>query len=558
VKRGAKQRLFRFSIAAGIFIVSWLLLVAIGSTLFDEQAVVKWLVGNEWLKFVSPKIREKVGQGWQPILSLILSILAYRSLKPFTNTLAGLLFRKAASPLSLSFGSTGFGLRQPEILLTLPGELHTCSLILKNGGPATKVNRVEVEASIFERIPSQTSQRGAAMQTLLEDMRTVVSPLHLESGGRSEIGLEWKKVSENLWSIDTPFALQEGKEVELPMIDPSFDESNEHTEFEVRQLVGLSTLEIQFKATVMAEQMTFNTSLSIPLRIFSPLEDEGDGGIDDLVNALDVNESEKVLLREIYQHVRQVGFELRTQIAENLNKSLEMQRLREFAEEIAPYDRNIELRPEDPKSHYAKGHALVEMGIPGEALASLDKALELGLDATELHLERAKLLSALSRPKEALDALERVLATNPNDAFALTMKGDTLINLKRYEDALAAYNRAIELNSGLAAVHDGRGRALVEFNSEESQEEALAAFNRATELDPSFVQAHLGRALALTCRGRDDEVLAALKEALKLGFSELDVLQKFEFLLEEDSRIDFSKLLDSYHFRDKSVTKDGG
>jgi tetratricopeptide (TPR) repeat protein len=532
-------------LAAGVFLVSWMFLLGVGAALVDEQAIINWMTENDWLKFLSPNIRNAlVRHGWQLLAALALGVLSYRQVKTPAGYLARRYFTKGTFCDLRWLNPTGFGLPQPEFVFILPGNAHSCELVLKNNGPgSTRVSRIELEAHIYRQIVSQS----------VGVVRVVVPYLSLDSE-RNDIGLEWKKLSDSLWVIDTPFTVQESEEVYLPLLDPQSDESDDDAIGKLRQLVGLATLEIQFEAALSTEQQMINASLSAPLRIFLPLEEDDDGGVGALLSALNVEEvSERESLRESYQRVRRFDFDVRKGIASGLNELQEMEKLQSLSEEIAPYDQAIELQPEDPNAHYARGHKLAEIGILIAALGSLDKAAELGLDNPDLHLDRAKVLTDLSRSEDALDALERVFALGSNEAVAYTTKGRALHNLRRYKDALDACNRAIELDPNLASAHHCRGLALISMHSEE---EALRAFDRATEIEPGFALAHVGRALALIGRGRDGEIITALSEALSLGYTDMGVLMKFETVLEEDARTELRRILKSHNLRGKNINED--
>jgi tetratricopeptide (TPR) repeat protein len=531
MKHKTRKKLIQLSLSAAFVLVVWGLLTITGPSLVEEKAVQDWVAKKEWLSFINPNIRVLLIGYWRLFAALLLTgSFLYPRLRNPADYLARHYFLQGPL-LTLSWGPADDGLPQPEFrYFCPPGSCQSPGLVLMNNGiETTTIKRVELSTGICRRI----SDLGTEMLTSMG-----ISPLHFENMEQKEgIALEWKKLEENCWVIDTPFALQEGAKVDLPSLGLGYSEQDENALTQLRSLVGLATLGIQFDARLLTEQGIINVNVSAPLRILLSLEEGGDGGIGGLVNKLDVQtEAERDRIRHAHERARHDDFQIRRLIAQNLNEM-------EAAKRLESADQAIELQPKDPTLHYARGHTLAELGRYQEALASLDKALCLALDNPDLHLDRGAVLRGLSRPQEALDEIDRVLTARPNDAAAYAEKGRILMDLERKEDALAAFNNAIQLDEGLTEGYCGRGLALIQLDADA---DALAAFDHAIELDPNSALAHVGRALALSDCGRDDEVLAALKKALGLGYSDLSPLRGLESLMQEGNRTKYRQLLDSY------------
>lgn len=527
-----RQQLIQIALSAAIFWAVWLFFVVVGPTLVDEKAVQDWLAKKEWLGFVKADIRHLLISYWRSLTALLLTVsLFYPVLKKSAAYLARRYF--LSQPLlTLSWSPADYGLPQSEFLYFFPaGVSSSCTPILKNNGTeTTKINRIELKAAIFRRV----SDLGTEMLTSMG-----ISPIHFrESTERDEeTGLEWNRVAEDRWVIDTPFTLPQQEEIWLPSVGLGHDEEDEQAAMDVQNLVGLAVLGIQYDITVFTDQRIITRTLSAPLRVLLRLEEGGDGGISALVNKLGAKRAaEKDTIRRAYEWARRDDLRLRKMLVQRLNQIEAEKRLQSVEQAIG-------LRPHDPQSHYDRGHTLLEMGRDQEALASLDKAFQLGLDNPDVHLGRGMALRGLSRLEEALGEVDRVIAARPNDAAAYVERGRILIDFGHDEDALAAFDKAIQLDQGLADGYCGRGLALVNLSADE---DAVTAFNRVLELNPDACQAHLGRALVLAGRGCDDEVLIELKQALDLDYSNLDILRKFESTMEEETRGKFRQLLDSY------------
>ena len=75
------QHFIRVFLTFCVFVAIWLLLMTAGASLVDTTAILKGL-DESWLKFLHPNMRNVfVSWGWQPLASLILAVLSYRSLK---------------------------------------------------------------------------------------------------------------------------------------------------------------------------------------------------------------------------------------------------------------------------------------------------------------------------------------------------------------------------------------------------------------------------------------------------------------------------------------------
>lgn len=350
------------------------------------------------------------------------------------------------------------------------------------------------------------------------------------------------------WVIDTPFVIQEGEVVVLPGLTLFYDEDDEIASGEIRRLVGLSTLELQYHIAVFAEQETCSQTLAAPLRVFYSVEWGGDGGIGSLLRRMtDVEETAKEALGESYEKIRQFDYDTRNYIADSLNEELEQEKLEELADEIEPYDQAITRNPADPGVHHARGRFLLEMGLPSAALASLEQSVSLGNDSAEVRLDRGKALLELERNEEALQSFDDVLEMHP-EASTFVLKGISLVNLGRSQDALDAYDHAIRLDEKCAAAHYRRGLALITL---EREDDALKAFTLASDMVPDFAEAYIGQALALAGRGPEEEFLKAVEKALSYGFADWERFYPVERLLDEETRVKFRHLITSYQVPEK-------
>ena len=109
-------------------------------------------------------------------------------------------------------------------------------------------------------------------------------------------------------------------------------------------------------------------------------------------------------------------------------------------------ERAIEVLPEYPAGHFARGTVLQAVGLYEEALQSFDQALTLKPDYVEALNNKANLLHTLHRHHEALVCLEEAARLDPSDDKALGNLGYILTEYKRNAMAAAYFSKVLEIN----------------------------------------------------------------------------------------------------------------
>ncbi|MGW3564131.1 tetratricopeptide repeat protein [Streptomyces sp. NPDC000941] len=133
-------------------------------------------------------------------------------------------------------------------------------------------------------------------------------------------------------------------------------------------------------------------------------------------------------------------------------------------EELACYERAIELDPQAPLPWDNKGDALRESGRPDEALPCYEHAIALDPEVPWTWTKKSLALSALDRHEDALTCAERALATEPDGVWAgwaWGQKGTALKALGRLEEALACYDQSLKFLPDTSWLLNGR-RAVLE------------------------------------------------------------------------------------------------
>src|SRR5882724_1430269 len=122
--------------------------------------------------------------------------------------------------------------------------------------------------------------------------------------------------------------------------------------------------------------------------------------------------------------------------------------------------RALELAPDAPETHAAKGLALWTVGRYGEAEEPLERALALGPSLFEAHLFAGRNCRVQDRHERAASLFERAADLQPNDFKSLGLAADAYRSLRRREDMLSAARRAAERIEVEVGEHPDNAHAL--------------------------------------------------------------------------------------------------
>ncbi len=154
----------------------------------------------------------------------------------------------------------------------------------------------------------------------------------------------------------------------------------------------------------------------------------------------------------------------------------------EFDAAVELLDRALAADPGLASACNNRGHALLELHQPAQALASYDRALALGLESADALNNRGIALQTLMRPDEALASYARAVALDAGFAAAHRNRGELLLEIGEREAGIAALRRARELGADAAEI----GYTLASLGAEAPADAAPAAFVR--ELFDDYAQ----------------------------------------------------------------------
>jgi tetratricopeptide (TPR) repeat protein len=102
------------------------------------------------------------------------------------------------------------------------------------------------------------------------------------------------------------------------------------------------------------------------------------------------------------------------------------------------------LQPDHASAWFNKGVVLGRMGRYDEELASFERALELQPDDADTWGNKGVVLGGMGRYEEALASFERSLQLQPDNANASFGKGMALDSMGHNDEALASYEHALQ------------------------------------------------------------------------------------------------------------------
>lgn len=191
-----------------------------------------------------------------------------------------------------------------------------------------------------------------------------------------------------------------------------------------------------------------------------------------------------------------------------------LRKLGRLEEALADYDKILEINPKNFCAYYIKGMLLSKLGRLEESLASYDKALEINPNHADTYCFKGCILQSMQRPGEALENFNKAIEINPKDDTNYCFIGNVLESLGKIKEALANYERALEINPKDPVTYCIKGNLLIKL---ERLEDALTNFNKAIEINPKDDDTYYFRGNVLNRMGRPEDALASYNKALEIN-----------------------------------------
>lgn len=157
-------------------------------------------------------------------------------------------------------------------------------------------------------------------------------------------------------------------------------------------------------------------------------------------------------------------------------------------EAIEPYQKALQLEPQDPIILNNLCGAYAFSGRYGEAVKSCQEAIQLKPDLAEAYNNLGWSYHRMGRHQDAIQACKQAIRLQPDLATAHYNLGNGYSALKRYPEAAESYKQAIRIEFDYAEAHLNLGAA---YNQMGRYEEAIDSYKRALQLKPLMPEGHL-------------------------------------------------------------------
>jgi tetratricopeptide (TPR) repeat protein len=167
------------------------------------------------------------------------------------------------------------------------------------------------------------------------------------------------------------------------------------------------------------------------------------------------------------------------------------------AEAIKPYQRALQLDPDNAEVHKNLGNALLQNGQADEAIAQYRSAVEIKPDYAEARYNLAVALGLEGKLDEAIEQYRKTVEIKPDYADAHGNLARMLAAQGKLDEAVQEYQRTLALAPDSAQAHFRYGQTL---QAQHHFAAAKAEYQKALELESKHLPARLSLAwLLATC-----------------------------------------------------------
>ena len=190
--------------------------------------------------------------------------------------------------------------------------------------------------------------------------------------------------------------------------------------------------------------------------------------------------------------------------------------------------RALELNPELPEAHAARGFALAQMDRFSEAEEEFRQAMEMDSGQFEARYAYARACFQRGDLERALELFEEASSAR-EDHEAFYFAAQTLSALGRAADAEAAYRRALPVIERHLELNPDDGRAMtmaaVTCSRIGEREQAIEWARRATAVDGEDAGVCYNVACLMALEGERDAAIGHLRCAFRVGFAHRDWIE---------------------------------
>jgi len=240
-------------------------------------------------------------------------------------------------------------------------------------------------------------------------------------------------------------------------------------------------------------------------------------------------------------------------VAESLNKGVELRAARDFDAAIAEFERCIELAKivgDEALEHQTSAEGVLPelyfakvQGIPRTDFIAILEALVTAVEVAEkyndqrtkenaerqipqIYLAIGNTLRSEQKFEEAIENFDKAIAINPDFAQAYFLKGVCYESMRNEADMDENYRLAIEKGRTFGDAQNAQNaqqrlrnyyyNSGVSAQRAQKWEDAIAAFTKAVEVDENYFEAFLGLAMSFNARRSWDNAILNAEKALQI------------------------------------------
>ncbi len=204
-------------------------------------------------------------------------------------------------------------------------------------------------------------------------------------------------------------------------------------------------------------------------------------------------------------------------------------------EALEPFQKSLEITPQDPVAHSNVGVTLQALGRLEEAETFLRRAIALKFDYATAHNNLGITLQALGRSEEAELSLKQAISIQSDFIEAYVNLGNTLKDLDKLDESESYLNKAISLKPNYAEAHNNLGNTL---KKKGNLEDAKARYTQSILLKPDYVEAYNNLGVVLRELGKLDESESHLRHVIALKPNSAEAYNNLGNTLQEMNKLE--------------------
>lgn len=190
------------------------------------------------------------------------------------------------------------------------------------------------------------------------------------------------------------------------------------------------------------------------------------------------------------------------------------QRSSSLDEQIANYDKAVELDPLFANAYNNRGLSYIDKGEFDRALRDFNTALHLDRQFAWAYSNRGMAYFHKGEYDNAIENLTEAIRLDPTLAIAFTNRGSASNEKGEYDKAIQDYSEALRIDPTYSLAYGGRG---VTYMTKGDLDKAIQDFNEAARLNPTYAPIYISRAYAYAAKNDAQNAIADGEKAISLA-----------------------------------------